>query len=63
MITYLFIGALVSVFFDWVLSKIPKKELKFTNWERLLILFIWPMAIIWATYGFFKNKNNNDKGN
>lgn len=63
MILYLFIGTLVSVFFDWVLSKIPEKELKFTNWERLLILFIWPLATLWATYGFFKNKNKNDKRN
>jgi hypothetical protein len=63
MIIYLLIGLLVSLLFDWVMDKIDIPELQFTNSERVIIIFIWPFAIIWAIYSFFKNKNNNDKGN
>ena len=63
MIIYLLIGLLISIFFDLVMKKMPIEELQFTNWERLLIIGMWPLAILWAIYGFFKNKNNNDKGN
>lgn len=63
MIIYLLIGLLVSLLFDWVMDKIDIPELQFTNSERVIIILIWPFAIISATYGFFKNKNNNDKGN
>ena len=63
MIIYLLIGLLISIFFDLVMKKLPIEELQFTNLERLVIITIWPLAILWAIYGFFKNKNNNDKGN
>jgi hypothetical protein len=63
MIIYLLIGLSVSILFDWVMKKMPIEELQFTNWERLVIITIWPLAILWAIYGFLKNKNNNDKGN
>jgi hypothetical protein len=63
MIIYLLIGLLISLLFDWVMKKLPIEELQFTNWERLVIITIWPFAIFWAIYSFFKNKNNNDKGN
>jgi hypothetical protein len=63
MIIYLLIGLLISLLFDWVMKKLPIEELQFTNWERLVIITIWPLAILWAIYGFLKNKNNNDKGN
>ena len=63
MIIYLLIGLLISIFFDLVMKKLPIEELQFTNLERLVIITIWPLAILWAIYGFLKNKNNNDKGN
>jgi hypothetical protein len=57
MIIYLLIGLFVSILFDWVMKKMPIEELQFTNWERLVIITIWPLAILWAIYGFFKNTN------
>lgn len=57
MIIYLLIGLLVSILFDWVMKKLPIEELQFTNWERLVLIVIWPLAVLWAIYGFFKNIN------
>lgn len=57
MIIYLLIGLLVSILFDWVMKKMPIEELQFTNWERLVLIVIWPLAVLWAIYGFFKNIN------
>lgn len=57
MIIYFLIGLLISIIFDLVLKTIPQKNIQFTNWERLIIIPIWPLAILWAIYGFFKNIN------
>lgn len=57
MIIYFLIGLSVSILFDWVMKKMPIEELQFTNWERLVLIVIWPLAVLWAIYGFFKNIN------
>jgi hypothetical protein len=54
MITYLFIGVLVAILLDLVLKQIPNTQLQFTNWERLFIITLWPVAIIYTINGFFK---------
>jgi hypothetical protein len=54
MITYLFIGVLVAILLDLVLKQIPNTQLQFTNWERLFIITLWPVAIIYTINGFLK---------
>ena len=54
MILYLFIGLIVSITFDYVMKQLPVKELQFTNWERLVLVGFWPLAVIFAIYGFLK---------
>jgi hypothetical protein len=56
MIKYLLIGMGVTLLFDWAMKQLDVDELQFTNWERLFIILIWPVAVIFALYGFFKNK-------
>lgn len=63
MILYFLCGILISILFDLVMDKIDIPELRFTNSERLIIILIWPIAIIWAIYSTFKNKHNNDERN
>jgi len=44
---YILIGTVVTAFYDWLQQKVVKKEdLIFTNWERILLIFGWPIIII-----------------
>lgn len=56
MINYLFIGILVTILFDWAMKNMEIPELEFTNWERIFIMVAWPLAVLFALYGFFKRK-------
>lgn len=56
MINYLFIGILVTILFDFTMKRMEIPELEFTNWERIFLMAAWPLAILFALYGFFKRK-------
>lgn len=44
---YLLIGTLLTAFYDWLQQKVvQKEELIFTNWERILLIFGYPIIII-----------------
>ena len=58
MLTYGIIGLVVLLFFDIVL-KGGEHELE--NLERILILLLWPLMVIW--FIFFLIKNNIIKKN
>ena len=58
MLTYGIIGMVVLLFFDIVL-KGGEHELE--NLERILILLLWPLMVIW--FIFFLIKNNIIKKN
>ena len=55
---YLLIGTLLTAFYDWLQYKIVKKEsLRFTNWERFLLITGYPIIIILSIIK--KNKTND----
>lgn len=58
MLTYGIIGLVILLFFDIVL-KGGEHELE--NLERILILLLWPLMVIW--FIFFLIKNNIIKKN
>ena len=58
MITYGIIGFIVLLFFDIVL-KGGEHELE--NLERILILLLWPLMVIWFIFFLIKNYKNENK--
>ena len=58
MLTYGIIGLVVLLFFDIVLKG---GEHELVNIERILILLLWPLMVIW--FIFFLIKNNIIKKN
>ena len=55
MVIYGIIGLVVLLFFDIVL-KGGEHELE--NLERILILLLWPLMLVWFIFFLIKNKNN-----
>jgi hypothetical protein len=54
---YLLIGTLLTAFYDWLQQKVvQKEELIFTNWERILLIFGWPIIILISVIKNMKQK-------
>ena len=54
---YLLIGTLLTAFYDWLQQKVvQKEELIFTNWERILLIFGWPIVILISVIKNMKQK-------
>ena len=54
---YLLIGTFSLMIMDYMVTKVAKlldKE-PFTNYERIIILILWPMYTIVFWYNFFKS--------
>jgi hypothetical protein len=58
MITYGIIGFIVLLFFDIVLKG---GEHELVNIERILILLLWPLMVIWFIFFLIKNYKNENK--
>ena len=48
------IGVLVTMSFEWVLSKINSEG--FTSGERLAVIVFWPIGILSFVWGWFRGK-------
>ena len=56
---YLLIGTVLTALYDWLQQKVVKKEdLIFTNSERILLIFGWPIIIILS---IIKTVRENDE--
>ena len=42
-LTYLLIGVVFTIIYDWLLSQLEDTELHFNNFERVLMIFVWPV--------------------
>ena len=40
---YFIFGLLFTMFYDWILSKVDDEEVQFNNFERVLMVFVWPI--------------------
>jgi hypothetical protein len=40
---YLIFGLVFTMFYDWVLSRVDDTELHFNNFERVLMILLWPV--------------------
>ena len=56
MITYFLWGLLVTFIFDVILRG---GEHELNNWERLILLILWPFLLIWFIYNTIKTFRNN----
>lgn len=54
--TYIMIGVLVTIFFDWFIKKVSDQE--FTNGERLAIIALWPLGIISFIWGLIRDEDD-----
>lgn len=55
---YILIGTVLTASYDWLQQKVVKKEeLIFTNWERILLIFAWPIIMILSFIKTFRDKN------
>lgn len=54
LVSYLMIGVLVTMSFEWVLSKINSEG--FTSGERLAVIVFWPIGILSFVWGWFRGK-------
>lgn len=57
MIFYLLMGILVSWFMDWLTFNTPHQ---LTNWERFLMVLIWPLMFIFIAWEFIKEFIKNE---
>lgn len=56
---YILIGTLITMIYDIIQSKLVKKDsLIFTNSERLLLIFFWPIILVVAA---LKHNKNSDE--
>jgi hypothetical protein len=42
-LSYLIFGLVFTMFYDWVLSRVDDTELHFNNFERVLMILLWPV--------------------
>ena len=42
-LSYLIFGLVFTMFYDWILSKVDDTELHFNNFERVLMILLWPI--------------------
>jgi hypothetical protein len=62
LIYYLLIGALQLLVMDYATSKVADmvgdESRKFTNWERIIILFLWPIYAWVFWFEFIRSLSN-----
>jgi hypothetical protein len=54
---YVLIGVIISIFFDYVGRKITEAggDTSFNDWEKFVIILIWPIVAIIFILGFIRN--------
>ena len=50
--TYLLIGTIFTFLQDTLIKKLGTEE--FTNFERIILIIIWPIALIMSIYYFIR---------
>ncbi len=58
-IWYVFIGVAFNFAWDLLTTRLQSNENRFTLLERIIVLFIWPIAIIFFLLMFFKTIFSN----
>jgi len=59
LIYYLVIGLVLNWAYD-ILTEWSKAENRFTMMERLIVLFLWPIALALFIYHYIKTTFNNE---
>ena len=54
---YVMTGVIVSLILDLLNRNNPNPDQRFSNKERIVILFIWPIAVATFVYHFFNASN------
>lgn len=57
---YLIIGLVIAMIYDYILSKLEDVELHFNNFERIIIIFLWPIFVLFSIIAFIKQFNKNE---
>ena len=57
---YLIIGLVIVMIYDYLLSKLEDTELHFNNFERIIIIFFWPIFVLFSIISFIKQFNKNE---
>jgi hypothetical protein len=45
-INYIIFGIIFTMIYDWLLSRLDDKSLRFNNIERVLMVFTWPFMLL-----------------
>jgi hypothetical protein len=62
-IWYLFFGVAYNFFWDLLTTRVGSQENRFTMVERIIVLLIWPIAVLFFVTMFIKTVlfgDNND---
>ena len=54
-IYYIIIGVTFNFLWDFVISKTQKEEYRFTMLERVIVIIIWPVAVLFLAFTLAKN--------
>lgn len=54
-IYYIIVGVAFNFLWDVIISKTQNEENRFTMLERLVVIGIWPVAILFFIYTLLKN--------
>jgi NhaP-type Na+/H+ or K+/H+ antiporter len=54
--TYIMIGVLVTIFFDWFIKRVSDQ--RFTNRERIAVIIFWPIGILSFIWGFIRDEED-----
>lgn len=61
MITYVIIGMVWTMIIDYCTYRLKLGEAEFTNTERIISIFFWPIILLIVIITFIKlNKNKNE---
>ena len=54
-IYYIIVGVTFNFLWDLVISKTQKEEYRFTMLERVIVIIIWPITILFLAFTLAKN--------
>ena len=57
---YLIIGLVIAMIYDYLLSKLDDEELHFNNFERIIMILLWPIFVLFSIIAFIKQFNKNE---
>ena len=56
-INYIIFGIIFTMVYDWLLSRLDDKSLRFNNIERVLMVLSWPFMLLVTIINIVKHLN------